>query len=38
MSDNLVEAVDLTKHFPVASGMLRRGPKEVVHAVDGVSL
>ncbi len=36
--DTLVEAVDLTKHFPVTSGTLGRGPKEVVHAVDGVSL
>jgi oligopeptide transport system ATP-binding protein len=36
--DILVEAVDLTKHFPVHSGALGRGPKEVVHAVDGVSL
>ena len=38
MSDLLLEAVDLTKHFPVRSGALRRGAKEVVHAVDGVSL
>ena len=38
MSDVLLEAVDLTKHFPVRSGALRRGAKEVVHAVDGVSL
>jgi oligopeptide transport system ATP-binding protein len=38
MSELLVEAVDLTKHFPVRSGAFRRGAKEVVHAVDGVSL
>ena len=34
----LLEATDLVKHFPVRTGMLERGPKEVVHAVDGVSL
>ena len=34
----LLEATDLVKHFPVRAGMLDRGPKEVVHAVDGVSL
>jgi oligopeptide transport system ATP-binding protein len=38
MSELLVEAVELTKHFPVRSGAFRRGAKEVVHAVDGVSL
>jgi oligopeptide transport system ATP-binding protein len=38
MSELLLEAVDLTKHFPVRSGAIRRGPREVVHAVDGVSL
>ena len=38
MSELLLEAVDLTKHFPVRSGAFRRGAKEVVHAVDGVSL
>jgi peptide/nickel transport system ATP-binding protein len=38
MSEVLLEAVDLTKHFPVRSGALQRGPKDVVHAVDGVSL
>ena len=38
MSEILLEAVDLTKHFPVRSGAFRRGMKEVVHAVDGVSL
>ena len=37
-SQVLVEAVDLVKHFPVHSGAFRRGPREVVHAVDGVSL
>jgi oligopeptide transport system ATP-binding protein len=38
MSDVLLEAVDLTKHFPVRSGTFGRGGKEVVHAVDAVSL
>ncbi|MDP9284422.1 MAG: dipeptide ABC transporter ATP-binding protein [Actinomycetota bacterium] len=38
MSEVLLEGVDLTKHFPVRSGALRRSAKEVVHAVDGVSL
>jgi len=38
MSEVLLEAVDLTKHFPVRSSAFRRGAKEVVHAVDGVSL
>ena len=34
----LVEVVDLVKHFPVRSVSLRRGARERVHAVDGVSL
>jgi len=34
----LVASDHLVKHFPVRSGKLRRGPKDVVHAVDGVSL
>src|SRR5206468_1579616 len=34
----LVVSDHLVKHFPVQSGKLRRGPKDVVHAVDGVSL
>jgi oligopeptide/dipeptide ABC transporter ATP-binding protein len=38
MSDVLLEAVNLTKHFPVRSGAFRRGGREVVHAVDEVSL
>ena len=39
MSDDLLlEARDLVKHFPVHSGAFRRGPGDVVHAVDGVSL
>jgi oligopeptide transport system ATP-binding protein len=38
MSELLVEAADLVKHFPVRSGAFGRGAKEVVHAVDGVSL
>jgi oligopeptide transport system ATP-binding protein len=38
MSELLVEAADLVKHFPVRAGAFGRGAKEVVHAVDGVSL
>jgi oligopeptide/dipeptide ABC transporter ATP-binding protein len=34
----LLEAVDLVKHFPVRSNSMRRGIREHVHAVDGVSL
>jgi peptide/nickel transport system ATP-binding protein len=34
----LLEAVDLVKHFPVRSSAFRRGRRDVVHAVDGVSL
>jgi peptide/nickel transport system ATP-binding protein len=34
----LLECTDLVKHFPVRSGAFHRGPREVVHAVDGVSL
>jgi oligopeptide/dipeptide ABC transporter ATP-binding protein len=34
----LLEAVDLVKHFPVRSSSVRRGIREQVHAVDGVSL
>jgi oligopeptide/dipeptide ABC transporter ATP-binding protein len=34
----LLECIDLIKHFPVRSGAFHRGPREVVHAVDGVSL
>ena len=34
----LLEAVELTKHFPIGSRGLGRRPKEVVHAVDSVSL
>jgi oligopeptide/dipeptide ABC transporter ATP-binding protein len=37
-SDVLLQCVDLVKHFPVHSGTFRRGPRDVVHAVDGVSL
>jgi len=33
----LLEAVDLVKHFPVRSNSMRRGGREHVHAVDGVS-
>ncbi|HVA73634.1 MAG TPA: dipeptide ABC transporter ATP-binding protein [Acidimicrobiales bacterium] len=35
--DVLVSATDVVKHFPVQSGSLRRS-RDVVHAVDGVSL
>src|ERR1700676_4828789 len=38
MSEVLLECSDLVKHFPVHSGVFRRGPRDVVHAVDGVSL
>ncbi len=38
MSDVLLEAVDVVKHFPVRRGSLARGARQVVHAVDGVSL
>ena len=38
MTDLLLEARDLVKHFPVHSSAFRRGAGEVVHAVDGVSL
>jgi oligopeptide/dipeptide ABC transporter ATP-binding protein len=34
----LLEAVDLVKYFPVRSSSVRRGIREQVHAVDGVSL
>jgi oligopeptide/dipeptide ABC transporter ATP-binding protein len=35
--DALLSVTDLVKHFPVQSGSLRR-TRDVVHAVDGVSL
>jgi oligopeptide/dipeptide ABC transporter ATP-binding protein len=38
MTDVLLEARDLVKHFPVHSSAFRRGAGEVVHAVDDVSL
>jgi oligopeptide/dipeptide ABC transporter ATP-binding protein len=39
VSDDILLTVDnVVKHFPVQSGKLFRGPKEFVHAVDGVSL
>ncbi len=38
MNDVLVEAVDLVKQFPVRGGAFQRGHRDVVHAVDGVSL
>ena len=35
----LLRATDVVKHFPIGSGLWRRGPdRPVVHAVDGVSL
>ena len=34
----LLEAADLVKYFPVRSTSVRHGPREYVHAVDGVSL
>jgi oligopeptide/dipeptide ABC transporter ATP-binding protein len=38
VSEVLLEAVDVVKHFPVRRGALARGARQVVHAVDGVSL
>ena len=41
MTDALVEVRDLKKHFPLTQPLLatvRREPKDVIHAVDGVSL
>ena len=38
MNEFLLEAVDLVKQFPLRSTAFGRGRKEVVHAVDGVSL
>jgi oligopeptide transport system ATP-binding protein len=38
MSEPLLEADSLVKHFPVRSTAFRSGAGEVVHAVDGVSL
>ena len=37
MSDYLVEAYDLVKHFPLEKGVFSKG-RSFVHAVDGVSL
>jgi oligopeptide/dipeptide ABC transporter ATP-binding protein len=40
MTGPIVEVRDVTKHFPLTrslSGTISRKPKEVVHAVDGVS-
>ena len=36
--DVLVSLTNVVKHFPVQSASLRPGKREVVHAVDGVSL
>jgi oligopeptide/dipeptide ABC transporter ATP-binding protein len=38
MSETLLEAFELTKHFPIRATTFGRGAGEVVHAVDGVSL
>jgi oligopeptide transport system ATP-binding protein len=38
VSDVLVSATDVVKHFPVTSGSLLTRAREKVHAVDGVSL
>jgi len=38
MTETLLEAVDLVKHFPVRATTFGRGAGEVVHAVDGISL
>jgi oligopeptide/dipeptide ABC transporter ATP-binding protein len=38
VTEALVEARDVVKHFPVQSSSLLRRSSEVVHAVDGVSL
>lgn len=41
MTQPLVEVRDLKKHFPLTQPLLqtlRRAPKDVIHAVDGVSL
>ena len=37
-AEALVEAVDVTKHFPVRTAVGLRAPRAVVHAVDGVTL
>jgi peptide/nickel transport system ATP-binding protein len=34
----VLEAVHVTKHFPVRGSLLKRGPRKVVHAADDVSL
>jgi peptide/nickel transport system ATP-binding protein len=34
----VLEAVHITKHFPVRGSLFTRGPRKVVHAVDDVSL
>jgi peptide/nickel transport system ATP-binding protein len=38
VTETLLEATDLVKHFPVRSTAFRRASGERVHAVDGVSL
>jgi peptide/nickel transport system ATP-binding protein len=37
-AEPVLEAVNVTKHFPVLGARLRRGAPRVVHAVDNVSL
>jgi peptide/nickel transport system ATP-binding protein len=34
----VLEAIELTKHFPVRGGLFKRGPKRVVHAAEHVNL
>jgi peptide/nickel transport system ATP-binding protein len=34
----VLEAVNVTKHFPVRGSLFKRGPRKVVHAADDVSL
>lgn len=34
----ILEAVHITKHFPVRGSLFKRGPRRVVHAADDVSL
>jgi len=38
MTETLLEAIDLVKHFPIRATTFARGAGEAVHAVDGVSL
>src|SRR5205814_7245633 len=38
MTDVVLRATDLVKHFPAGSGLARLGRRAVVRAVDGVSV